>query len=264
MEFEFRRRDYRAEHESQVLPRSRTLKHPLSSPLASRQQQAKTVRGSDLDFFDPLRGLDLNASEEEKVEDTSISIESVTQDLMKEWKSLKRILMQRFPVSKVISSSPVSNIIMKGSKGVENPPTLSHLEETGSEQTSVEETAKMINQQDYLAKVYELRDGITSAWQAEDRVTSLKLSIKVTKLLMDTTVLQFYPTVFVIVTDMLDMLGDMVWERIKEKAEHDVDGTVICTLLNDFQASDICLEARETCYNWFCKVGSVRELLPRM
>uniref|UniRef100_A0A1J3E3C4 UPF0505 protein n=1 Tax=Noccaea caerulescens TaxID=107243 RepID=A0A1J3E3C4_NOCCA len=263
MEFEFRRRDYRAEHESQLLPRSRTLKHPLSSPLASRQQQAKTVRGSDLDFFDPLRGLDLNASEEEKVEDTSVSIESVTQDLMKEWKSLKRILMQRFPVSKVISSSPVSNIIMKGSK-VENPPTLSHLEETGSEQTSVEETAKMINQQDYLAKVYELRDGITSAWQAEDRVTSLKLSIKVTKLLMDTTVLQFYPTVFVIVTDMLDMLGDMVWERIKEKAEHDVDGTVICTLLNDFQASDICLEARETCYNWFCKVGSVRELLPRI
>lgn len=47
---------------------------------------------------------------------------------------------------------------------------------------------------------------------------------------MDTTVLQFYPTVFVVVTDMLDMVGDMVWERIKEKAEHDVDGTVICTL----------------------------------
>ncbi|CAA7048419.1 unnamed protein product [Microthlaspi erraticum] len=264
MEFEFRRRDYRAEHESQLLPRSRTLKHPLSSTLASRQQQAKTVRGSDLDFFDPLMRLDVNASEEEeKVEDASVSIESVTQDLMKEWKSLKRILTQRFPVSKVISFSPVSNIIMKGSK-VENPSTLPHLEETGSEQTCVEETAKMINQQDYIAKVHELRDGITSAWQGGDRVTSLKLSIKVTKLLMDTTVLQFYPTVFVIVTDMLDMLGDMVWERIKEKAEHDVDGTLICTLLNDFQASDICLEARETCYNWFCKVGSVRELLPRI
>ncbi|EOA39617.1 hypothetical protein CARUB_v10008246mg [Capsella rubella] len=121
-----------------------------------------------------------------------------------------------------------------------------------------------MNQQEYMAKVHELRDGITCAWQAEDRVTSLKLSIKVTKLLMDTTVLQFYPTVFVIVTDMLDMLGDMVWERIKQKAELDIDGTVICSLLNDFQASDICLEARETCYNWFCKVGSVRELLPRI
>ncbi|XP_024006205.1 UPF0505 protein isoform X3 [Eutrema salsugineum] len=172
--------------------------------------------------------------------------------------------MQRFPVSKVVSFSPISKIIMKVSKAVEHPSAVSHLDEPGSEHTSLEETAKMISQQDYLAKVHELRDGITCAWQAEDRVTSLKLSIKVTKLLMDTTVLQFYPTVFVVVTDMLDMLGEMVWERIKEKAEHDVDGTMICALLNDFQASDICLEARETCYNWFCKVGSVRELLPRI
>ncbi|KFK35912.1 hypothetical protein AALP_AA4G052500 [Arabis alpina] len=263
MEFEFRRRDYVANHDSQLLPRSQTQKHPLSSTLASRQPQAKTVRSSDLDFFDPLRGLDVNVSVEDKVEDTSISREAVTQDLIKEWKSLKRILMQRFSVSKVISFSPISNIIMKGSK-VETPSSSSHLEETGSEQTFLEETAKMINQQEYLAKVHELRDGITSAWEAEDRVTSLKLSIKVTKLLMDTTVLQFYPTVFVIVTDMLDMLGDMVWERIEQKAELDVDGTVISSLLNDFQASDICLEARETCYNWFCKVGSVRELLPRI
>lgn len=56
--------------------------------------------------------------------------------------------------------------------------------------------------------------------------------MQVTKLLMDTTVLQFYPTVFVIVTDMLDMLGDMVWERIKQKAELDVDGIVISSLLS--------------------------------
>lgn len=53
------------------------------------------------------------------------------------------------------------------------------MEETGSEKTSLEETAKVIDQQEYLAKVRELIDGITKAWEAEDRVTSLKLSIKV-------------------------------------------------------------------------------------
>lgn len=53
----------------------------------------------------------MNASAEEKVEDNSVSIEAVTQDLIKEWKSLKRILMQRFPVSKVISFSPVTYIL---------------------------------------------------------------------------------------------------------------------------------------------------------
>ncbi|CAN6927689.1 unnamed protein product [Brassica oleracea] len=270
MEFEFRRRDYGDDHESHLLPRSRTQKHPLSSPIASRQHQMKTVRDNDPpDFFDPLRGLDVNASAEDKVEeeeeaDTSLSTEAVTQELTKEWKSLKRILIQRFPVSKVISFSPHIITALGLIYSVETPSAQSHLEETGSEKTSLEETAKVIDQQEYLAKVRELIDGITKAWEAEDRVTSLKLSIKVTKLLMDTTVLQFYPTVFVVVTDMLDMVGDMVWERIKEKAEHDVDGTMICTLPNDFQASDICLEARETCYNWFCKVGSVRELLPRI
>lgn len=56
----------------------------------------------------------LNASAEEKVEeekDTSLSIEAVTQDLAREWKSLKRILMQHFPVSKVISFSPVTFLL---------------------------------------------------------------------------------------------------------------------------------------------------------
>lgn len=47
---------------------------------------------------------------------------------------------------------------------------------------------------------------------------------------MDTSVLQFYPTLFVLVTDLLDMLGDMVWERIKQKAEFSQDGALICSL----------------------------------
>lgn len=42
---------------------------------------------------------------------------------------------------------------------------------------------------------------------------------------MDTSVLQFYPTLFVLSMDIMDMLGDMVWERIKWKAEFAEDGT---------------------------------------
>lgn len=41
---------------------------------------------------------------------------------------------------------------------------------------------------------------------------------------MDTSVLQFYPTLFVLVTDIMDMVGDMVWERIKLKAEFAENG----------------------------------------
>lgn len=48
--------------------------------------------------------------------------------------------------------------------------------------------------------------------------------MKVARLLRDTTLLQFYPTLFSLATDILDMLGDMVWERIKRKAEYLEDG----------------------------------------
>jgi hypothetical protein len=47
---------------------------------------------------------------------------------------------------------------------------------------------------------------------------------------MDTSVLHFYPTLFVLAMDIMDMLGDMVWERIKCKAEFAEDGTRICSL----------------------------------
>lgn len=53
---------------------------------------------------------------------------------------------------------------------------------------------------------------------------------QVAKLLMDTSILQCYPTLFVLATDIMDMLGDMVWERIKLKAELAEDGTKLCLL----------------------------------
>lgn len=54
--------------------------------------------------------------------------------------------------------------------------------------------------------------------------------MQVAKLLTDTSVGQFYPTLFVLATDIMDMLGDMVWERIKQKAEFAEDGSFLFTL----------------------------------
>lgn len=54
--------------------------------------------------------------------------------------------------------------------------------------------------------------------------------LQVARLLLDTSVSNFYPTLFVLATDILDMVGDMVWERIKEKAEFAEDGTRHCSL----------------------------------
>lgn len=48
---------------------------------------------------------------------------------------------------------------------------------------------------------------------------TVKCSLQVVRFLMDSSVIQFYPTLFVLATDIMDMLGDLVWNRIKQKAE---------------------------------------------
>ncbi|XP_044480941.1 VPS35 endosomal protein-sorting factor-like isoform X2 [Mangifera indica] len=139
-----------------------------------------------------------------------------------------------------------------------------HLEELDDPQKFADEGVKVITGKEYVSRLHELKDEINRSWRAEDRVTSMKLSIKVARLLMDTSVLQFYPTLFILATEVMDMLGDMVWERIKQKAEFAEDGTRICSLPENFKESMICFDAKETCNNWFRKAGTIRELLPRI
>ncbi|PPS00604.1 hypothetical protein GOBAR_AA20061 [Gossypium barbadense] len=197
---EFRPRNYVAEEQSHSLPRSRADIHPFSSSSPQsilRQVDDNEENRNNEEFFDPLRAPDSNASVEtvdgHDFESSSNGNDDSFPVQTKEWTSFKRFLMQRFPVSKMISVSSVA------------------------------------------------------------------------RLLMDTSVSNFYPTLFVLVTDVLNMLGDMVWERIRQKAEFAEDGARLCSLrAENFRTSDVPIDAKETCYNWFCKVGSIRELLPRI
>ncbi|EOY12279.1 Uncharacterized protein TCM_030833 isoform 2 [Theobroma cacao] len=268
---EFKPRNYVAEAQSHALRRTGADLHPLSSPSPRsilRQADDHVESSNSEEFFDPLRAPNSKASavivDGQDLESISSGNEDSIQVQMKEWTSFKRFLMQRFPVSKMISVSSMSNTIVRSGKAYEKSSTSMHLEELDDIEKSSEEGAKAITRQEYVSRLHELKDEINRAWHAEDRVTSLKLSIKVARLLMDTSVSNFYPTLFVLATDVLDMLGDMVWERIRQKAEFAEDGTKLCSLPENFGASDVCVDAKETCYNWFCKVGSIRELLPRI
>lgn len=61
-------------------------------------------------------------------------------------------------------------------------------------------------------------------------LTVLSIPVQVARLLLDTSALQFYPSRFLLVTDVLDMLGDLVWDRIKRKAEYCDEGDLMCHL----------------------------------
>ncbi|KAB2044372.1 hypothetical protein ES319_D01G085100v1 [Gossypium barbadense] len=274
---EFRPRNYVAEEQSHSLPRSRADIHPFSSsspqPILRQVDDNEENRNNE-EFFDPLRAPDSKASVEtvdgHDFESSSNGNDDSFPVQTKEWTSFKRFLMQRFPVSKMISVSStfffsqMSNTIVRSGKAHEKSSSSTHLEELDDPQKFSETDTKVITQQEYVSRLHELKDEINRAWHSEDRVKSLKLSIKVSRLLMDTSVSNFYPTLFVLVTDVLNMLGDMVWERIRQKAEFAEDGARLCSLRENFRASDVPIDAKETCYNWFCKVGSIRELLPRI
>ncbi|PWA64095.1 hypothetical protein CTI12_AA346860 [Artemisia annua] len=226
---EFKARDYRNEDELYLLKRLSVTSHPLSS-IASPDNQEDH---GNIEFFDPLRGISTEVVE--PVEDITVAEKPATSQATahfsaKEWASFNKLLMQRFPVPKLISVSVVTSKTLKGKKVIGELPVNKQSDELNESQKLTEGGLKTVSQQEFIRRLHELKGEIKRSWNSDDRVTSLNLSIKVAKLLMDTSVAQFYPTLFVLATDILDMLGGMVWERIKEKAEFADNGTRTCSL----------------------------------
>ncbi|KAL7606590.1 hypothetical protein Lser_V15G19455 [Lactuca serriola] len=175
-------------------------------------------------FFDQLRGLSTETLE--PVENTTV-VEKLlatqpTSHLSSktELTSFNKLLMQRFPIPKMISVSLASGEVSSNI----------HLDELHDSQKLKEGGFKIVSHQEYIKRMHGLKDEIIRSWHSDDHVTTLKLSVKVARLLMDTYVAQFYPTLFVLGADIMDMLGDMVWDRIKQKVEFADDGTKICSL----------------------------------
>lgn len=184
----------------------------------------------------------------------------------KEWDAYKMLMMKKYACTTVntITLSTASDIISRSFKARGKSPTSVHLKELDDPEKNAEEEVKVISQQEYVMRLRELNNEIAQAWQQNERATALKLSIKVARLLSDTSVPQFYPTLFILVTDIMDTLGSLVWKRIKRKAEFDDEGNIIRLLPEVFTCTDVRREAKETCSNWFYRIGSIRELLPRI
>lgn len=113
--------------------------------------------------------------------------------------------------------------------------------------------------QEYIQRIEQLNQELITSWNDDQRVKSLKIVIQCSKMLGDTSVLSFYPSQFVLITDILDIFGKLVHERLNIKARN---------ITGDGEKSSgiepLYENARETCQNWFFKIASIRELLPRL
>lgn len=131
------------------------------------------------------------------------------------------------------------------------------------EEGSVKEMLNL-SQQEYVTRIEELNQALRESWEQDQRVKALKIAIQCAKLLVDTSVIQFYPSKFVLITDILDNFGNLVYQRIHSKAEYFKSGSrVAIPLPENFTPDQVPESAKETCRNWFFKIASVRELIPR-
>ncbi|KAM3963392.1 VPS35 endosomal protein-sorting factor-like [Aphomia sociella] len=117
-----------------------------------------------------------------------------------------------------------------------------------------------LSQHEFVVKINMLNDEIKKAWDSEQRVKAFKIGIQCSKLLSDISVMQFYPSKFVLITDILDTFGNLVFDRLKLKSF----GTGVSSDIQDIDPGRIPESAKETCQNWLFKMASIRELLPRL
>ncbi|XP_020962312.1 uncharacterized protein LOC107606552 [Arachis ipaensis] len=100
--------------ESHALPRLRADAHPLSAAPSPPLPQGDVVESGNSDFFDPLRGTD-NEAKVESPDPDNLS-NAVDHHPTKEWTSFRRLLMQRFPVTKMVSMSSMPDLRMRNAK----------------------------------------------------------------------------------------------------------------------------------------------------
>ncbi|CAG4981001.1 unnamed protein product [Parnassius apollo] len=117
-----------------------------------------------------------------------------------------------------------------------------------------------LSQQEFVTKIKMLDDEIKKAWNTEQRVRAFKICIQCSKMLSDVNVMQFYPSKFILICDILDNFGNLVFHRLKMKSYGD---KVIKSPL-DIDSTLVPEAAKETCQNWIFKMASIRELLPRL
>lgn len=209
---------------------SKGTKNRISSSVSSKSSTLDLFDGFDdpLNQFarlsreelDPLSQMaaenDLNnliSKKKSAVIDTTSSVQS--------WNSRKAIILNKYTTSEKLS-------IATSFLGIEN---------VVRSQTSVEKVKhrleqiddfqdinymQNLTQQEYIGKINQLNAELIEAWKTDQRVKSLKIAIQCSKLLSDaTSVMQFYPSKFVLVTDILDIFGKLVYERLKSKSENE-------------------------------------------
>uniref|UniRef100_A0A8C8RPX2 VPS35 endosomal protein-sorting factor-like n=1 Tax=Pelusios castaneus TaxID=367368 RepID=A0A8C8RPX2_9SAUR len=173
------------------------------------------------------------------------------------WSSKRGEILARYTTTEKLSI----NLYTSSEKGKTSTPgsavsekVRTRLEELDDLEEGSQKELLNLTQQDYMNRIEDLNQSLKDAWASDQKVKALKIVIQCSKLLSDTTVIQFYPSKFVLITDILDTFG---------KTECNMLGSGF-VFTDNFTPESVNDTAKETCLNWFFKIASIRELISRL
>ena len=126
---------------------------------------------------------------------------------------------------------------------------------------------QLLTAQEFTSQLERLNRELKKFWEKEDKVACFRIAIQCAKLLNDMASPVFYPQKFILLTDILDNFGALVYGRMKKLTKQHSGGKVIIdddTVLETFDWSLIPDKVQEVCLNWFLKSACIREVLPRI
>lgn len=135
------------------------------------------------------------------------------------WNSRRAIILNRYTTSERLT---IATSFLGGENIVKNQTTVEKVRHRLEQLDEFQDIHYMQNltQQEYMAKIQLLNSELVVAWRTDQRVKSLKIAIQCSKLLADpSSVMQFYPSKFVLVTEILEIFGKLVYDRLKSKSE---------------------------------------------
>lgn len=147
--------------------------------------------------------------------------EYVQENSIESWHTRRTMILAKYTTSEklsIVTSFLTGGEIIKTQQSTISEKVKHRLEQLDD----FESTHQMLDltQQEYVSRIEQLNNELVQAWNSDQRVKSLKIAIQCSKLLADTSVMQFYPSQFVLITDILDIFGKLVYERLISKAEY--------------------------------------------
>lgn len=149
----------------------------------------------------------------------SVSKQNQIETTVESWNSRRGLILNKYTTSERLS---IATSFLGTETVVKNQTTGEKVRHRLEQLDDFQDVHFMQNltQQEYISKIQLLNTELVSAWKTDQRVKSLKIAIQCSKLLSDpSSVMQFYPSKFVLITDTLDTFGKLVYDRLKLKSE---------------------------------------------